>query len=485
MTTMTAESEASPPRSAHRYRWLVLAVILVADVMDLVDATVLNLAIPSIQTDLHISGSSAQWLLAAYTMTFAIGLVTSARIGDVLGRRELFLIGMAGFTVVSLACALAPGAGWLIALRALQGLFGAVMIPQGLALVKAAFPPEELAKAFVPFGPIMGLSAVLGPILAGFLLDANLFGSQWRSIFFINVPIGIAAFVMAARALPRIERQPGARLDIGGMALLTVASTMLIYPLVQGREAGWPWWAYALIAGSLVLFGAFAISERRSRHPVIEPSLFANRGFVVGLCVLAAFFSAMTGFMLAFNLHLQGGLHFSPLHAGLTLVPWALGTSLGAVAGGVYLAERLGRASLHLGLAIATAGMVGLWWTVEHFGADLTSWQLVPATLVIGFGLGQVFVPLFGFVLGDLDDRQVGTGSGLLNAVQQFFGAIGVAALGTLFFQRLPAHGFVDTTGLVIAASAVLFVITFGLVFALPRTARGGSGGSGGEGVAQ
>ena len=452
---------------------MVLVVVLVADVMDLVDSTVANLAGPSIKADLGGGDSTLQWVLAAYTTAFALGLVTSGRLGDVLGRRRMFLIGMAGFTLFSLVCGLAPDAGWLIAARVLQGLFGAVMIPQGLALVKVAFPPAELGKAFIPFGPVMGLAGVAGPILAGWLIDADLFGSGWRSIFLINLPIGLVSLVLAWRYLPRESgERPDARVDGRGVALLTLASAMLIVPLVQGRELGWPAWTWVLMVGSVLVLVAFAWSERRSDHPVIEASLFGNCSFVVGLLVIAAFFTALTGFTLAFNLLMQLGLGWTPLHSGLSLIPWAIGTVLGAGLAGAFLAERLGRATLQLGLGLALLGMLGLWWTVGHWAGDLTSWTVAPALLLSGFGSGLVFVPLFGYILGDVSEAEVGTGSGLLNAVQQFSGAIGVAALGTVFFTRVTSGGFVDATQVVLVVAAVLFAVTLTLVWLLPREAK-------------
>lgn len=452
---------------------MVLVVVLVADVMDLVDATVANLAGPSIRADLGGSDTTLQWVLAAYTTAFALGLVTSGRLGDILGRRRMFLVGMAGFTLASLACGLAPGAGWLILARVLQGLFGAVMIPQGLALVKVAFPPEELNKAFIPFGPVMGLAGVAGPMLAGWLISANFFGSHWRSIFLINVPIGLAAFALAWRYLPRESgEQHDARVDVRGVSLLTLASAMLIVPLVQGRELGWPAWTWVLMVGSLVVLAAFVVSERRSDHPVIEPSLFGNRSFVIGLIVIAAFFTALTGFTLAFNLLMQLGLGWTPLHSGLSLIPWALGTAVGAGLSGAFLSDRLGRLTLHLGVGIAGVGLLGLWWTVGHFGAQLSSWSLVPALLVAGFGAGLVFVPLFGYILGDASEAEVGTGSGLLNAVQQFSAAIGVAALGTLFFQRAETGDFGSATRLVLLLAVILYAVTFALVYLLPRVSQ-------------
>lgn len=448
-------------------------VVLVADVMDLVDSTVANLAGPSIRADLGGGDATLQWVLAAYTTAFALGLVTSGRLGDLLGRRRMFLVGMAGFTLSSLACGLAPGAGWLIAARVLQGLFGAVMIPQGLALVKVAFPPQDLNKAFIPFGPVMGLAGVVGPIIAGVLINANLFGSQWRSIFLINVPIGVVAFVLSWLTLPKeTGGQHDAKVDVGGVTLLTLASAMLIVPLVQGRELGWPAWTWVLIVGSLGVIAAFALSERRSGHPVIEPSLFANRSFVVGLVVIAAFFTALTGFTLAFNVFMQLGRGWTPLHSGLSMIPWAIATAVGAGLSGAFLAEKLGRLTLQLGVGISAAGMLGLWWTIGHYGSTLTSWTLVPALLVSGLGAGLVFVPLFGYILGDVTEAEVGTGSGLLNAVQQFSGAIGVAALGTVFFQQADSGDFGAATQLVLVLAVVLYAVTFGLVFLLPRVAQ-------------
>ncbi|HET6625479.1 MAG TPA: DHA2 family efflux MFS transporter permease subunit [Nocardioidaceae bacterium] len=475
MTTTTTSPGGGLERAAAGYphRWKVLAVVLIADVMDLVDATVANLAGPSIREDLGGGQSTLQWVLAAYTLTFAVGLITSSRAGDLFGRRRLFLVGMVGFTVASLACGLAPSAGLLIASRVAQGFFGAVMIPQGLAMVKSAFPPDELQKAFIPFGPVMGLSAVLGPLLAGVLLDADLFGTGWRMVFLINIPVGVVAAVLAFRYLPEVEhRSSTVRLDPLGTVLLTVASAMLIYPLVQGHELDWPAWSFAMMAGSLVVFAGFVWNERRTAHPVIEPTLFRHRGFVAGLLFITAFFVAMTGFMLIFNLYVQIGLGYEPLHAGLVMSPWAIGIAIGAVLSGALLGPRFGRRVLHAGLVVLGIGLVGLWWTVGHFGLGISGWDFVPATLVAGVGTGLIFAPLFEIILADLSDDEAGTGSGLLNAVQQFAGAVGVAVLGTLFFELLPGAGFVDSMRTVIWVALGCYALTFATAFLLPKRAR-------------
>ena len=469
------ETSATTGSAGYRYRWMVLAVVLIADVMDLLDATIANLAGPSIRTDLGGSASTLQWVLAAYTLSFAIGLITSARLGDLVGRRRMFIIGMVGFTAASLACGLAPSAGLLIAARVAQGLFGATMIPQGLAMVKQSFPPEQLNKAFIPFGPVMGLAAVLGPIIAGVLIDADLFGSGWRMCFLINLPVGIVASYLAFRYLPEVPKSDRVqRLDLLGTLLITAASAALIFPLVQGHEAGWPAWTFALMALSVVLFGLFAWNERRSDQPVIEPSLFRNRAFVAGLLVLTTFFLAMSGFMLVYNLFVQLGMGFKPLAAGLALTPFAFGIALGSALSGAWLGPKLGRLVLHLGLSILVVGMIALALTVEHSGVDVSAWAMAPGTLIAGVGCGLIFPPLFDLILADLDDNEVGSGAGLLNAVQQFGGAAGVAAIGTIFFELLPDRGYTDSFGVVIGVTIACWVVTFLVAFLLPKKAREG-----------
>jgi EmrB/QacA subfamily drug resistance transporter len=464
---------ADPDARGYRHRWMVLVVVMVADVMDLLDATIANLAGPSIRHDIGGSETTLQWVLAAYTLTFAVGLITSARAGDLFGRRRLFVIGMVGFTTASLVCGLAPSAGILIAARVAQGFFGAVMIPQGLAMVKASFAEADLQKALIPFGPVMGLSAVLGPILAGFLLDADLLGTGWRAIFWVNVPIGVVASWLAIRYLPRhLSRNAQARLDPVGTTLLTAASVTLIYPLVQGHEQGWPGWMFAMLAASAVLWLAFALSERRTDHPVIERSLMSNRAFLGGLVFLGTFFTAMSGFMLTINLFLQYGLRFSPMHTGVVLSPWALGMAVGAALSGAALGPRYGRRVLHGGLLVLAVGLGVVWLVIRAHGMGTAGWDLAPGFFVTGLGSGAIFAPLFDLILADLGDHELGSGSGVLNAVQQFCGALGVAVLGSVFFDLLPGHGFADSIRGLIAIAVGCYAASFAAAFLLPRSAR-------------
>jgi MFS family permease len=402
--------------------------------MDLMDSTIVNVAGPSIRRSLGGGAATLQWLSAAYTLTFAVFLVTGARLGDIFGRRRLFLVGAAGFTVMSAVCALAPSPEAMIAARTLQGGFGALLIPQGFGLLKEVFPEEEMGVVFGIFGPVMGLSAIAAPILAGGLIGADLFGVGWRTVFLINVPVGTAALAIAARWLPRGGATPDVRLDLGGMALLGLASVAIIYPL-------------------------------------IEPGLLRNRAYTSGSLVARGFFATFAGLLLIVPLFCQVGEGFSPVHAGLTLVPLTAGMVISILASHALVA-RFGRHLLHLGIGLAGAGVTLL--ALATAGARVAgTWNLLPGLLVCGLGAGFVFGQLFDIILAGVATEEVGSASGVLNAVQQLAGALGVAVLGTIFFARLAA-GHPPTDALQITAWTMLapLAITFALAFWLPMHAR-------------
>jgi EmrB/QacA subfamily drug resistance transporter len=462
---------ATPPTARNTLRWFVFAVVLAANIMDLIDATIVNVAGPSIRHALGGNASTLQWLPAGYTLAFAVFLITGARLGDMFGRRRLFLVGSAGFTLTSAACAAAPSMAVLIGFRVLQGSFGALMIPQGFGMLKETFDEDEMTKVFGAFGPMMGLSVLAAPILAGALIEANLWGIGWRLVFLINVPIGIAAFAGALRVLPRTIAHPGIRLDTGGMVLIGVALTAIIYPLIQGRADGWPAWTFASLAFGAMLLGAFMLWERR-RHgdPLIEPGLLANRTYTSGILVALAYFGAFGGLLLCVSLFAQLGEHFSPIHAGLTLMPMVVGMIAGMVAG-FALVGRLGRHLLHLGVAITAAGTVVLALTVT--GARTASTlDLAPGLFLIGAGAGASIGQLFDFILAGVTMDEVGSASGVLEAVQQLSSALGVAALGTIFFSafggQLPTHALAITAW----ACLVPVAVAFALIFRLPMRAR-------------
>jgi EmrB/QacA subfamily drug resistance transporter len=475
-TAVVPDTAPAPPAAEpapYRWRWVVLVVVLIAEVMDLLDSTVITIAAPTVRDSLGGSTATMQWWAAGYTLAFGVFMIVGGRLGDALGRRRVFVVGITGFTLASAACALAPSPDVLIATRVLQGGFGALLIPQGLGAIKTVFPPKEMGGAFAAFGPVMGLSAIAGPILAGWLVGADLLGTGWRMIFLINLPLGIAGLLGALRFMPESRSPERVRLDPLGVVLISAASLCLIYPLVQGRELGWPAWTFALMAGGLGLLAVFAGVERRSgQHALIAPSLLRNRAYTSGLAVGIAFFAAFAGLMLVVSLFLQLGLRFSPEHAGLTIAPMPVGA--GITAGASYaLMPRFGRGVLQAGLLIVVAALGGLAATVAHQGVELSSWELAGPLFALGIGLGFVFGPLFNVILAGVDDREVGSASGTLNAVQQLGNSVGVAVLATIFFS-LVDHGHSSPTAMTrtVLISAALFVAAFALSFLLPREAR-------------
>ncbi|MCD0486031.1 MFS transporter [Streptacidiphilus sp. ASG 303] len=438
-TGVALDSAPATQPAPYRWRWAALFVILAAEVMDLLDAVVTNIAGPSMRADLGGGASTVQWLGAAYTLAMAVGLITGGRLGDIHGRRLMFLVGAAGFTAGSLLCAVAQSPGMLIGARVVQGLFGAVMLPQGLGMIKEMFPPKEMQAAFGLFGPVMGLSAVGGPILAGWLVEADYAGTGWRMIFLINLPLGAAALLGALRFLPRGRSPQAPGLDIPGMLLASLAAFLLVFPLVQGREHDWPLWAFAMLAASAAVFVLFGRYEsRRSRaggDPLVVPTLFRKRGFSGGMAVGLVFFSAMNGFMLVFSLYTQMGLGYSTLRAGLAMVPWSGGMVVGF--GLAQAVQRFGRRVLHGGALVMALGVLGVWFTLDRAGAGVTPWQLTPALVVTGIGMGLLMAPFFDIVLAGVEQHETGSAAGTMTAMQQLGSAFGVALLGTVFFGLL------------------------------------------------
>ena len=477
MSALTASETAPPqietPPQGHPRRWWILALILAVECMDLLDGTIVNVAAPSIRADLGASLSALQWIAGGYALTFAIGLVTGGRLGDIFGRRRLFLLGLAGFTAASALCGAANSPETLIALRLVQGVFAAIMIPQGFGILRQVFSPDEIQKAFGLFGPVIGLSAVLGPILGGALTDGDLFGLGWRAIFLVNVPIGLIALFGSAKLLPESKANDKPSLDLGGAALVTLAMGLLVYPLIQGREAGWPAWTFVSIGASALALVAFVVLERRrereKKSPLVTMSLFRKRAFSAGLASALVFFAGMIGLMLTFSLYLQLGQGFSAIHTGLTLIPWSLGTAVGAGLGAGLLGPRFGRPTLHAGLAVMLLGVLGLL-LVSHDGAS--SWAFVGPELVAGVGMGAMLAPLFDFVLAGVDDDEVGSASGVLNAMQQLGGALGIAVIGTVFFSIAADRDFIDAFHGTLWIEAGVLVVTAGLVALLPLRAR-------------
>src|SRR5580704_14827230 len=440
----------APPATASQAdprRWLTLVILLLAGFMNLLDVSIVNIAIPSIQRDLHASYADVQWALAGYTLAYALVLITGGRLGDTFGRKRLFLIGVAGFTIMSALCGVATSPGMLIACRVVQGAMGGIMVPQVLAVIQVIFPARERIKALAGFGVTAGLGTVIGPLLGGLLIQHNLFGWDWRPIFLINVPVGIIAFVASAYLVRESKAASPPKLDPVGVALISAALLLLLYPLVQGRQLGWPAWTFVSMALSVPVFAAFVwyerIKTRRDGSPLVRLSLFRDRAFSAGMAVALTFFLGIASFGLVLTLFLQLGLGFTPLHAGLTFLPFSTGALLTA------------------------AGMASLIGIVHHFGAAVTTWDLVPGLAAAGLGLGAVIAPLADIVLAHVPQRDAGSASGVFNTGLQLGNSIGIALIGVIFFGMLGSQSGP-------AASAVAPALRSGIVAAgLPASYAG------------
>jgi MFS family permease len=475
------EGTVTSSATASRWRWLAFAAAVAAAVMDLLDSTIAQVAAPAIQGDLGGSYAVIEWITAAYTLAMAVGLLTGGRLGDLFGRKRMLLIGMTGFVAASAACAAAVTPGELIAARAVQGAAGAVMLPQVFGLIRDLFSGAEIGKAFAVFSPVMGLSAMLGPVASGGLISADILGTGWRMIFLVNLPVGALALLAGARLLPSASsRDTRARLDLPGAALAGTAMFLVVFPLVQGRALGWPVWLVAMLAAAVPVLAGFACYQvRRQRAgatPLIEPGIFARRGYAPGVAFSVAFVGSMGGIVLVFNVFLQAGLGFSPWHSALTTAPWAAGAFLGSAAGGMSMA-RLGRRVLHAGLVVEAAGLLALGAVLHQAGASVTTLDLLAPMIVGGIGMGMVFVPLFDIVLAGVEPTEMGSASGVLQAVNSLSMALGVAGLGAVFFGLLNATaghagGFVSAAQWTLLATVGLLACAFALGFGLPRRAR-------------
>ncbi|WP_273842769.1 MFS transporter [Rubrobacter calidifluminis] len=423
-----------------RLRWAVAVVVLAANTMDILDATIVNVAAPSVHQDLGGSTSSVQWLSAGYTLAFAVLLVTAARLGDIFGRRRIFLAGLAGFTLTSAACAVAPNVVLLIGARVLQGGFGALMLPQSFGLIKEVFDDEEIVKVTNLFGPSTGLAMLGAPVLAGALIDADLWGIGWRLVFLINVPIGLLALPLALCSLPRSISHPGLRLDIWGVWLIGLALVAIIYPLIQGRSEGWPMWTLALFAVGVVLLYTFVHYERtRCHNALIEPALFTNRDYLSGIAIVLCIFGAFGGLLFCISLYGQLGEGWSAIRSGLALTPMVVGMILGMPASST-LARRIGRRVLYFGTLLMASGVLVLSGMLT-VGWGGSMWSLFPGLFLVGAGAGATFGQLFQFVLNSVSMEEVGSASGIMDAAEQLSTALGVAVLGTIFFALFQHPG--------------------------------------------
>lgn len=471
----------APPRSRALPQtsvWLGFAVVIAASVMDLLDSTIAQTAAPAIRADLGGSYASLEWISAGYTLAMAVGLLAGGRLGDIHGRTRVLLAGMGAFTAASVLCALAPTAGLLIAARVVQGATGAVMIPQCFGLIRELFGDEGQQKAFAVFGPVMGLTAVLGPVVGGALVDADVLGLGWRTIFLVNVPVGLAAIALGLRSLPRTPpATAGARIDLPSVLMAVLGGGALVYPLIEGRELDWPVWCFALMAAGVVLLARFMSRQRRltGRAPLVDPSILHRRAYVSGLALVVCFIGAMGGMVLVLNVMLQAGLGFSPLGSGVATIAIPVAAIFGSITSSVTL-ERLGRTTIHIGTATMAIGLVVTDLVLRARGSGLSAWDIAAPLALTGFGMGMVFVPMFDVILAGVEPHQLGSASGLLEAIQQLGMSLGIAIVGTVLFGAVGsargAAAFVDAADTALLVAAGFLVAAFTVTWWLPRHAR-------------
>ncbi len=463
-------------------RWAALAVLLVGAFLAPLDFFIVNVAMPAMRSGLGASDDEVQLVISGYAVVYAVFLITGGRLGDIFGRKMVFMLGLAGFALASAMCGLAWSAPSLIAGRLLQALAAAAMAPQALASVHALFPPNERGRALSIYGVVIGLSSIAGQLLGGALIGADIGGFGWRLIFLINLPVALGAFLAA---IPLLRDSRGAkrpRLDLGGVALSAAALTALIAPLIEGRERGWPWWSIAMLVSSPLFAEAFRRYEiglaGRGGEPLVAMDAFRAPGALRGVLALSTLY-AMAAFFLTFSIYLQAGLGRSAFAAGAAILPF----SVGFLAGSTFspaIGARAGRMAPSVGYLASASGLaaLGVLVALAPAGAAPSLAGLAPALALMGLGMGMSLPTLFRVIVERVEPRHAGLVGGVVNSMLQVSAAIGVALLGGLFFVVLGSR--TDPGAIAHAFSVTLFAVAgchligaaLGAGLGAPRRAR-------------
>jgi EmrB/QacA subfamily drug resistance transporter len=468
----TTPAVGQPP--AYRLRWLAAAVLIAGALMDMIDLTIVNVALPTVRRDLHAGATELEWVISGYMLAFAAALIIAGSLGDRFGRKRVFLFGVSLFGVASLAAGLAQSPAQLIACRVVQGTAAAAMAPQVLATFRTIFGPKERGQAFGLYGAMLGFASAIGLVLGGVLTEASLFGWSWRSVFLVNVPVAVITLIAGWRFIPETRDAAARRPDVAGGALLAGSLVAIVYPLLEGRQLGWPAWSWVLLAAGLGGLAAAAWREARRRGarvaPLLQPRLFRVPAFAAGLGVQLAFSAGLQGFFLMFALWLQAGEHFSPLRAGLTAIAFSAGSFLVAPFA-VPTAQKYGRRVLVLGAAGLVAGVAGVLLAARDITTAGSPWPIVPGLVVAGAGLSLLVIPLVNVVLAAVPAEAAGGASGLFSTAQQLGGAVGVAVLGTVFFGYADGHSLADAFTRAAPYAIGAFALCGIAALLLPRTA--------------
>ncbi|WP_078850090.1 MFS transporter [Streptomyces sp. NRRL F-5126] len=451
-----------------------LFTVLLGAALPLIDFFIVNVALPTIERDLDASAALLELVVAGYGLSYAVLLVLGGRLGDIFGRRRLFIAGMAAFGVTSLACGLAPDAWSLVAARVAQGAASALMLPQVLATIHSSTTGHRRARAQSMYGATAGLAMVAGQILGGVLVSADVAGSGWRAIFLVNVPVAVAGLVLAVRTVPETRSQAPAPIDVPGTVLLAAALSSLLAPLTEGRAAGWPLWTWVSLAAFPFLAYALYRVERRAdregRTPLVPPSLFELVSLRRGLLLILPFSIGFGGFMFVLAVALQQGLGMGAVAAGVALVPLAV-TFFAASLAGPRLIRRYGSRIVASGAVVQAVGLALMAYAVWHDWPSVGMLALLPGTALAGFGQGLQLPVVYRIVLSDVPGERAGVGSGVMMTTQQSALALGVATLGSLFLT-LAGTGTADmghALAVTLLTQLGLVVLTVALALRLPR----------------
>jgi EmrB/QacA subfamily drug resistance transporter len=467
-------SPAQPAQPASP--WRALPILMAGTFMIVLDFFIVNVAMSSMQSGLHASTGALEWVVAGYGLTFSVLLVTAGRLGDQIGRRRMLMAGLALFTLTSAACGVAPNAPVLVLARLAQGVAAAAIAPTVLSFLGVLFTGPDRVRAISIYGMVLGLGAAGGQLVGGVLIQGNLAGLGWRSVFLINVPIGLAAVALAPRLLPESRPGAGQHLDLAGTALLTAGLTGLILPLVEGRQLGWPDWTWACLAVSPVILLGFARHQRglarSGGNPMLHPDLWANRALRTGLLTQIGLWCGQASFFLVLALYLQMGRGLDALQSGLVFTILA-GPYLVASQRASALTARFGRTLVGVGALTLAAGHVSLLIAVHAIGTGGSVWAMVPGLALVGTGMGLCITPLTSTVLAQAEPRTAGAVTGALSTMQQVGNSLGVAVTGVIFFGAVHhGHGYAPAFTTSVAELAGLLVLVAWCSRLLPAPLR-------------
>ncbi|MFJ2879494.1 MFS transporter [Streptomyces sp. NPDC086796] len=470
-------------RAADRPSWAPLAIVLIGGFIAFLDFFIANVAIPSIQSDLHASAPETQLVMVGYGASLCVGLITGGRMGDIFGPRRMFLIGLALFTVSSAACGLAPNIWFLIVARIVQGLSSAMLAPQVLAIVSHVYTGEARGRAFSAYGLMLGLSGLCGQLIGGVLIALDVAGLGWRSVFLVNIPIGLVILALTPRTVPDIRTGAGAKLDLVGAALATVGLAAVVLPLLEGREQGWPLWAWLSLVVAVPLVALFITYQRRlaarGGAPLIDPELFRSRGFTIGITAYFVYFMSMGSFFLLFAIYMQEGRGWAPLASGLLFTTMSAGFFGSSFLAG-RIAARIGNQVIALGAGLVAVGYGTVGVIVSQLGTDGTAGWVAPGLLVAGFGMGLVAAPLPAAAMAGVDPKHASSASGVLSTAMEGGAALGVSLVGLVFFGTLGNPPVLDSYPkafyLSIAVIVAFPLVVTLLVQALPKPAPATAG---------